>query len=160
VKLQSNVPDILCNRRPGQFSQCSNWNKGWMSMESGLNCLPIKLIHKLLHWTHSGLCVQMTCHLNPILVYLHGGMHNRLNPGASWKALKLFSLSKHCTSVSRIPTGYLIKQHSVIFLCNGQNFFSKRKGLIYIYIYIYLFVCVRACVRVCVISMNFNIQSV
>ena len=60
-----------------------------MTKTLGLNCLPIKLIPKVLHWTYSGLGVQMTFHLNFILVYIHGGMHNRLNPWASYKALKL-----------------------------------------------------------------------
>jgi len=60
---------------------------------SGLDCLPIKLIPKVLYWTYSGLGVQMIFHLNLILVYLHGGMHNRLNPWASYKALELAILS-------------------------------------------------------------------
>jgi len=59
-----------------------------MSKESGLDYPPIKLIHIVLHWTHSDLWVQMTFHLNPVFIHRHGGMHNRLNPGASFKASK------------------------------------------------------------------------
>ena len=111
MKLGSNVPDILCKRRPGQLSQYSNWTKCWVTVASGLDWLSIKLISKFLHWTYSGLGDEVIFHLNLNLVYLHGGMHNRLNPWASYKELKLTILSKHCTSISRVPTDYLIKEH-------------------------------------------------